>query len=94
MRTEAILEIIKEKDIFDFDDLREELGESAYNLLIEVCNEDTNPRRDYLGYRTFIQNDFDNRIFYIECVKYLHGNEYHTSGEAEIVSKPTYQPKQ
>jgi len=42
------------------------LSEEEYGYLEEIDSEVTNPRRDYIGDKTYIKNNFDNRYFFIE----------------------------
>lgn len=84
MKTEEILKLIGERQ------LKDNLWEwEEYDFLEEVGDETTNPRRDYVGYKTYIKNKTDGKFFYIE----IYGNDIayqiYSYGEVKPVEKTT-----
>ena len=73
MDTKTILEKIKEEQFSgvriweDFKFMTDEIHKD----LKEVASEYTNPRRDYVGTKYFIKNNFDEKFFFIE----IYGND-------------------
>jgi hypothetical protein len=83
METEKLIEIIKEKEITDLDE-----HNSLCDGVIFAAKTYTNPRRDYLGVRTYYINTFDHKCFYIE---HMYGSEveFVDCGLAERVEEKT-----
>lgn len=85
MNTDKILERLSElKNEFR---CREEdisfLSDEDYDYLEEIDSEVTNPRRDYIGNKTYIKNKFDNRYFYVETCGNDMYMELRSYGEVE-----------
>ena len=69
MTVDELIEKIKNERISDLSD------EDRFPELELVFQEDTNPRRDYLGSREVYRNKDDNRFIEHEFVKYDYEDE-------------------
>lgn len=90
METTKILEEIK-KIQFNYESPSWEdlpfLDDESFALLKEVGHETTNPRRDYVGRKTFIKNEHDGKYFSIEIYGNDMSSEIYSFGEVTPVEK-------
>jgi hypothetical protein len=90
METKEIIEEIKNIQ-FDYDDPSWEelpfLDDESFAKLEEVKSETTNPRRDYVGTKTYIKNNHDGKYFFIEIYGNDMGYEIYDYGEVRPIEK-------
>ena len=63
--------------------------EQLLDNLEEVDSKETNPRRDYLGTKTFYKNKIDGKFFFVEEYGNDMGHEIYSFGEVKPVEKVT-----
>ena len=90
MKTEEIIKLLKlnehGSDYWSWDEL-DFIPEETYKNLKEVGYETTNPRRGYVGTKTFIHNSVDDRYFFVEIYGNDMGNQICDSGEVRPIQK-------
>jgi len=87
MKTDDILKNIKKiqfSNITHYESF-EFLTDEEYEMLEEVKNETTNPRRDYVGTLYTIHNKFDDKYFVVEFYGNDMGSEIGHFSEVEKI---------
>lgn len=89
METEKLISLINEKEIMSIEALSEYYGlsEEAYSMIEELELEYTNPRKHYLGHKTYYHNKHDDRYFYIENYETAEEYGFYGCGEVKPVMK-------